>query len=177
MTDMEETMETRIWTPTGFIEDDWRKLGADEPLPDKGKAIIPAVAFIALAAENRKSVGGRIGVVIEPADELDNLAAHLSEIGLIALSFPTFSDGRAYSKATLLKSRYGYKGVLRATGDILVDQVALMIRVGFDELEISNPVALSRLAEGRVGGLGLYYQPGQREEARSDHYSWRRSAA
>jgi uncharacterized protein (DUF934 family) len=63
---------------------------------------------------------------------------------------------------------------VRATGQVLVDQVPHMLRLGFDEFEISNPVLLKRLEEGRIGGLGLYYQPAAVPEPEGPKYSWRR---
>lgn len=177
MTDTNEMMQTRIWTPGGFIEDEWHKPDGAAGLPGRGKVLIAREVFLALDPRTLKSMAGRIGVSMEPQEELGALKGHLSSISLVALSFPAFSDGRAYSKAALLRSRYAFQGTLRATGDILFDQVALMIRAGFDELEISSRSTLARLAAGHVGGLALHYQPAQRNEAKSDHYSWRRRAA
>jgi uncharacterized protein (DUF934 family) len=177
MTDQIEKTEIRIWTPNGFVEEGWQKLADDDALPVEGKFIIPFAVYLTLRDEDREKVAGRAGVLIEPSDDLEPVLAHLSSLALIALSFPAFSDGRAYSKAALLKGRYGFPGILRASGDILIDQVELMIRVGFDELEISNPTALARLLEGRNGGIPLHYQPAQRGETKSNQYSWRRRAA
>ena len=92
----------------------------------------------------------------------------------MALAFPAFNDGRSFSKAELLRSRYHFEGAVRATGQVLVDQLPHMLRLGFDEFEMSNPVLLKRLEEGRVGGLGLYYQPTEASEPKGPKYSWRR---
>jgi len=177
MIDKRENTETRIWTAAGFAEESWRKADEGEAIPADGKVILPLAAYLALGEKERQAAAGRTGVLVAPSDDLEALVQYLASIPLIALSFPAFSDGRAYSKAALLKSRHGYAGTLRATGDVLIDQVELMIRVGFDELEISNPVTLARLAEGRTGGIPLHYQPGQTAEVKSSQYSWRRRAA
>ena len=63
---------------------------------------------------------------------------------------------------------------MRASGDVLIDQIPLMIRAGFSEFEVSNPTALKRLAEGRLGGIPFHYQPSARPAAPGAGYSWRR---
>jgi uncharacterized protein (DUF934 family) len=98
----------------------------------------------------------------------------LPSLLLVALAFPAFNDGRSFSKAALLRTRYGYAGALRATGQVLVDQLPHMLRVGFNEFEIVNPVLLKRLQAGDIGGLGVYSQPGARAETSGERYSWRR---
>ena len=94
----------------------------------------------------------------------------------MALAFPAFNDGRSFSKGELLRSRYHFEGAVRATGQVLVDQLPHMLRLGFDEFEVSHPVLLKRLEEGRTGGLPLYYQPTAKPEAKGPKYSWRRDA-
>jgi uncharacterized protein (DUF934 family) len=177
MTETKEKAEARIWTPGGFAAESWHKAAEGEAIPANGKVILPLAAYLALGDDERQAAAGRIGVLVAPSDDFAALVPHLLSIPLVTLSFPAFSDGRAYSKAALLKSRHGYSGILRATGDVLIDQVELMIRVGFDELEICNPVTLARLAEGRTGGMPLHYQPGRQAEKKSSQYSWRRRAA
>jgi uncharacterized protein (DUF934 family) len=73
-----------------------------------------------------------------------------------------------------LRSRHGYEGIVRATGQVLGEQLPHMIRGGFDEFEVSLPVLLKRLEEGRIGGLPLYYQPTATETEQGPGYSWRR---
>lgn len=69
--------------------------------------------------------------------ELDHaLAARLAEAPLVAIDFPRFTDGRGYSLARLLRERFGYRGEIRAIGDVLVDQLFFMTRCGFDGLSL-----------------------------------------
>ena len=70
--------------------------------------------------------------VIELANDADPLQLVLENVDRIDLNFPKFSDGRAFSQAFLLRRRLGFKGEIRATGDVLVDQLAQMERSGFD---------------------------------------------
>ena len=94
----------------------------------------------------------------------------------MALAFPAFNDGRSFSKAELLRSRYHFEGAVRATGQVLVDQLPHMLRLGFDEFEVSHPVLIARLEAGRTGGMPLYYQP-TAKPGKGQKYSWRRVPA
>ena len=166
--------ETRLWTPKGFREDEWTHAEGAEALAGNGRFILPLQAFLGLDPEVRKSARERLGVLLLPGDELDKITELLDQLSLVALAFPAFNDGRSFSKGELLRSRYHFEGAVRATGQVLVDQLPHMLRLGFDEFEISNPVLLKRLEEGRTGGLGLYYQPTAMPEPRGPKYSWRR---
>ncbi len=79
---------------------------------------------------------GSFGVVLQATDDPASLAPALDSIPLIAIQFARFSDGRGYSIARLLRSRYGYRGELRAIGDVLRDQLFYLKRVGFDAFEL-----------------------------------------
>ncbi|CAN7378398.1 DUF934 domain-containing protein [Rhizobacter sp. LjRoot28] len=76
--------------------------------------------------------GMPVGVSIGNDDEIESLAADLSRLSLVALHFPKWVDGRAYSQARLLRSRYRFQGEVRATGEVLVDMMPLLKRTGFD---------------------------------------------
>lgn len=164
----------RLWTPGGFREDDWRHAGSADELSGNGRFILPLDAFLGLDPEVRISAMPRLGVQLQPGDSLDRIVDLLDTLSLVALSFPAFSDGRSFSKAELLRSRHSFRGAVRATGQVLVDQLPHMLRLGFDEFEISNPVLLKRLEAGEIGGLGLYYQPVATTEEKGPAYSWRR---
>ena len=171
------TPETRLWTPQGFREDEWAHAESADALSGNGRFILPLQAFLDLDPEVRKSAGERIGVLLQPGDELDKIVGLLDQLSLVALAFPAFNDGRSFSKGELRRNRHHFEGAVRATGQVLVDQLPHMLRLGFDEFEISNPVLLKRLEEGRTGGLSLYYQPTVKHEAKGPKYSWRRERA
>jgi uncharacterized protein (DUF934 family) len=76
------------------------------------------------------------GVWIASDDEYEDIAGELLGLPLIAVDFPSFRDGRGYSVAYLLRTRYGYRGELRAIGDVLRDQLFYMHRCGFDSFEV-----------------------------------------
>ncbi|TIL30954.1 DUF934 domain-containing protein [Mesorhizobium sp.] len=165
---------TRLWTPTGFSEDEWSHAESADALSGNGRFILPLQVFLDLDPAVRRSAKERLGVLLQPGDQLEKIADLLDQISLVALAFPAFSDGRSFSKGELLRSRYRFDGAVRATGQVLVDQLPHMLRLGFDEFEVSNPVLLKRLEEGRTGGLPLSYQPTVKPEAKGPKYSWRR---
>lgn len=78
-------------------------------------------------------------VRIEAGDDARALIPHLGQLALIEVSFPAFRDGRGYSSARVLREA-GYRGELRAAGDVLVDQIPLMRRCGFDSFAPEAPI-------------------------------------
>jgi uncharacterized protein (DUF934 family) len=105
----------------------------DEPAPD-GDVI---VSFARFQAEGDLLLGQdrRVGVRVDPADAVEALAYDLPRIAVVALVFPKFRDGRAYSTAMVLRTRLGFRGELRAVGDVFLEQAPFMIRCGFDAFE------------------------------------------
>jgi uncharacterized protein (DUF934 family) len=98
-----------------------------------------------------------VGVALANDADVAELAADLPRLGLVALHFPKWTDGRAYSQARLLRSRYRYPGELRATGEVLVDMVPLLERTGFDAAVLRGDQSLEA-AERALGFFGAYYQ-------------------
>ena len=84
-------------------------------------------------------------VRIESGEDARALLPHLDRIALVEVSFPSFRDGRGYSSARILREA-GYKGELRAQGDVLVDQIPLMRRCGFDSFAPNAPIDAETLA-------------------------------
>lgn len=88
-------------------------------------------------------------VRLEAGDDARTLLAHIGQIALVEVSFPSFRDGRGYSAARILREG-GYTGELRAAGDVLVDQIPLMRRCGFDsfapQTEVDVPTLQASLA-------------------------------
>ena len=75
---------------------------------------------------------GRIGVWLSGTDDPRDIAGDLEHYGVIAVKFPSFTDGRGYSVGRLLRERYGWTGELRAVGDIQRDQLFYLARCGFN---------------------------------------------
>ena len=83
---------------------------------------------------NHWPAGMSVGVAMgtDHEHDVEDLAVDLPRLGMVALHFPKWIDGRAYSQAHLLRTRYGYGGEIRATGEVLVDMLPLLQRTGFD---------------------------------------------
>lgn len=142
-----------------FVEDGWTLLGADETAAAGACVIVP---FERWKAE-RNSWTGRsapTGVLVPPGLKIDDVASDLIALPLIALEFPKYTDGRAYSTAQRLRGRLGFTGELRAVGDVLLDQLQLMRRCGFDAFEITHEQTIAALKRGHVAGVSHFYQPG-----------------
>ncbi|MBO6718012.1 MAG: DUF934 domain-containing protein [Rhizobiaceae bacterium] len=167
----------RLWTPQGFRDDEWQRVDELPSDAGEGSYILPLAEFLALGDNRRGELGDRLGVEIAPGEELEDMLPHLEGVGLVALAFPAFGDGRSFSKAELLRTRHGYAGPLRAVGDVLIDQLPHMIRTGFTEFAVSNPATLRRLEKGELGGISLHYQPTAKEAAKGEGYAWRRRTA
>ncbi len=166
---------TKIWKETGFAEGDNWVIETEELKAGEGQQPVFGLdAFLTAVAETN-DVG--LGVLIAPADDVRKLEPHLDRIALIAVAFPAFNDGRGFSHATLLRERLGYTGEVRAVGDVLIDQVPLMLRTGFDSFAVTNVVAQQRLAENRLPGVVQRYQPTARASDVVEGFSWRRTGS
>lgn len=121
-----------------------------------GEVIFPLAVWQARKAE----IAGRekIGLLLQPADAVEDVAAELGQFALIAVNFPKFVDGRGYSTASLLRQRYGYTGELRAVGDVLHDQLFFMQRVGFDAYAIKDGKNLEHALAAGFSSFGDAYQ-------------------
>lgn len=171
--------ETRLWKSGGFVSDDaWRIAGEEDAADAIGanaRLLVPLERYLDLSDELRRPEN--VGVIVGPADDVRRLEPFLGKLALIAVTFPAFSDGRAYSQASLLRARLGYWGELRATGDVLIDQIPLMQRCGIDSFAVSNATAIKRLTEGRLPAIDSYYQPAAVPARATGSYSWRHVGA
>jgi uncharacterized protein (DUF934 family) len=134
--------------------DSWRHLDAGAALPAAGDVVVPLVVWLA-EREPLLARGTGVGVMLLPNDEPAAIAPDLDRLGLVSVHFPTFTDGRGYSTARLLRERYGYRGELRAVGDVLRDQLFYLSRVGFDAFALRQDqdaeTALASLADFSEG--------------------------
>lgn len=140
-----------------LTEDCYKQVPADRALPAEGALLLSLEQWQQWRTELIER-GARVGVRLASDQHPEALADDTDRLSLIALEFPSFRDGRAYSYARLLRDRFGYAGELRAVGDVLPDQLLYMQRVGFDAFEIDSddPVAVY---EDAVNEFGIVYQP------------------
>lgn len=129
----------------------------DAELPGEGAILISAARFLG-DAEALSLREARTGVVWPNNRDVDDLVPWLGRLAAVALVFPTFRDGRAYSQARLLRERHGYKGELRATGQVLRDQFVFMLRAGFDAFEVKKEADAEAFA-ATVKRYSVFYQP------------------
>jgi uncharacterized protein (DUF934 family) len=145
----------------GRVErDTWRFVGLEpaeglDPLP-AGDLVVPLAAWKARREEllARRSA---VGVWLGPADEPAELEGDVQRLPLIAVHFPKFTDGRGYSTAVLLRTRFGFRGELRAFGDVGRDQLFNLRRSGFDAFSLA-PHRDPEAALASFGDFSLRYQ-------------------
>lgn len=101
---------------------------------------------------------GKVGVIWPNNRDLDDLLPYLDRLALVALVFPSFRDGRAYTQARLLRERHGYEGELRATGQVLRDQFVFMLRAGFDSFDVRKQADAEAFGES-ARRYTVFYQP------------------
>jgi uncharacterized protein (DUF934 family) len=120
-----------------IVEDRYVRVLDDAPVPDRVPVLLPAKRFLADAAELARR-DGSLGVLWPNDRRVAELEPWLGHLALVALNFPKFRDGRAYSQARLLREHFGFRGTLRATGDVLRDQFHFLVRAGFDSFEVKK---------------------------------------
>jgi uncharacterized protein (DUF934 family) len=152
----------RILRRREIVADDWRHLGEGV---EEGSALIVPLVELRKDPERWRQWRGRLGVLLRSVDPVEELAGDLPRLDLVAVEFPTPSDGRGYSAGRLLRERLGFRGELRAVGaGVRQDQVFLLARCGFDAIELAStedPEAARRALDRYDVG----YQPGSSQLA------------
>jgi phosphoadenosine phosphosulfate reductase len=163
-----------LWRREGFVENEWTFVGDDASLAGDAAIVVSLKRWLAERAA-LASRNAPVGVVLAAGA---NAQAHLPDVAegpLVALEFAKFADGRAFSYARLLRDRFGFHGELRAVGDVLIDEIPLMLRCGFDSFDVTDAPTLRRLEAGRLPGSPLHYQPASAtDEAPKGERPWLR---
>lgn len=138
-----------------IARDNWQRLepaadGAPPAIPAQGDLLVPLKLWQSSASALLGRSEGRTGVWLAPDEDPALIADSLDALALVAVFFPQFADGRGYSAARLLRERYGWKGELRAIGDVQRDQLFYLSRVGFDAFELNDGID----AESALSALG-----------------------
>jgi uncharacterized protein (DUF934 family) len=142
---------------TGFVEDDWTHLGTEDLLPTSGDIVVP-FARLLMEWEQLLKHDGRLGAVVANVERAEALTLFLPRLALIILPFPAFTDGRAYSLARKIRE-IGFTGELRATGNVLPDQLQFMRQVGFNSFDVTDRFSPEAWL-GASRQLSLAYQRG-----------------
>lgn len=139
------------------VEDGFVRWTEPSAVPD-GRAVLVAHDRFVAESDALLRRAAPTGVIWPNDRNIAELAPHVGRLALIALVFPAFKDGRAYSQARILRERYGFAGELRATGQVLRDQFLFMLRAGFDSFEVTKESDAAAFAE-TVGRYSVFYQP------------------
>ena len=140
-----------------IVADPWVAVDDDAEIPADSPAIVSQERWLARA----RDLAGRnapLGIRLRSDQSPETIAGDLDRFSLVALEFPHFKDGRAYSYARLLRERYGFKGEIRAVGNVLRDQHLFMIRCGIDAFELRDgetPAEWNKHAKA----FSVFYQP------------------
>ena len=131
-----------------IVDNQWQRLEGDTlegELPT-GNIIVPLAYWQA----NRDALlsRGDVAVWLAPGEEPKDLEDDLGALPLVAIHFPAFTDGRGYSYARELRTRYNFKGEVRATGDVLRDQLFYMTRCGFNAFEVREDRSIEEALQG-----------------------------
>ena len=130
-----------------IVADPWQLL---ESIPD----YVPDNAIVPI---NQLSNTNANGAWVEGELEVDDFGEELAKLDLVAVHFPMFADGRGLSLGSLLRSRYGFEGELRAIGEVQPDLTPFMHRCGFDAFVLENELA-AKTAIQCMASMGDFYQ-------------------
>ena len=123
-----------------LVDESWHLLPKDATLDGISNCddlIVPLALWVEHSTALKARDGG-LGVWLDAGEEIEEIADQLDNFQVIALNFPAFTDGRHCSTAYLLRNRYGYKGEVRAIGDVLVDQLHYMSRCGISAFALRD---------------------------------------
>ncbi|MBB3182584.1 uncharacterized protein (DUF934 family) [Halomonas fontilapidosi] len=149
----EQTVTRPLIVDRHLVEDSWVRHD-DETAPAQGPALVPLAVWQAAGRRDDLAPWLSSDTELTPA-----LAAELQEAPLVAIDFPKFTDGRGYSIARLLRERHGYRGQIRAVGDVLIDQLFYMSRCGVNAFSLRE----DQVVEDALRALYTFsrgYQPG-----------------
>jgi len=140
-----------------ITEDTWQSLAEDVQTTPEGDLIVSLEQW-QVEGDELRARNGRLGLRLKSDQSPAQFGDDIEGFDLIALEFPRFGDGRAYSYARLLRERYGFTGELRAVGNVLRDQLFFMLRCGFDSFEIAKETAPSDW-QAAISEFSVWYQP------------------
>jgi uncharacterized protein (DUF934 family) len=140
-----------------FVKDEFVAVPDGEGIPARSHPIVSLARF-QKEREGLLALGASFGVRLKASDNPEALKDDLAKIALIEIEFPTFRDGRGFSWARMLRTRFGFKGEIRAVGHFLYDQLAFMVRTGFDAFEVRQDFQEKDFARA-MREISFFYQP------------------
>lgn len=146
---------TLVYRNGTLAADTWLHLGADDALPLAGNVVLGLSRWLGLETDTQRQ---RVAVTAGVGDVREDQLELLTQAPMIVLAIASFTDGRAYSLARLLRGSFGYAGELRASGDVLLDQIPLLTRCGFDSFVVEHQPTIRALQRGHVPAVAAAYQ-------------------
>ncbi|HLW05034.1 MAG TPA: DUF934 domain-containing protein [Azoarcus sp.] len=146
------------------IEDDARiilTLGEEDKAETVTLPSGPALVPLAVWKARRHELNDDTGVWLAGDEDPSEIADDLDRLPVIGVNFPKFADGRGYSVAALLRSRYGYTGELRAIGEVLRDQFNYLTRCGFDAMQPPEGRYTDAQLEAAIASIDHFSEPYQ----------------
>jgi uncharacterized protein (DUF934 family) len=131
-----------------IVADDYVRWNGEGAMPVSDRLLVPLAVYAADAESITTVSKAGPGIIVTGDTEPDDILPWLPALKLIAIEFPKFTDGRGYSLARLLRERHGFRGELRAVGDVLRDQIFLMHRCGFNAFEVRADRSLEDALHG-----------------------------
>jgi phosphoadenosine phosphosulfate reductase len=165
-----------LYKDAAFTNDTWQRLGETEEVPQDGQVLLTLDQW-RQRQDALRDANIPLGLFLSPGTPLDQLGVDFSRFSLIALEFPKYTDGRAYSMARQLRDDHGFTGELRAAGDVLFDQLQLMTRCGFDSFEITDAATIKLLEADHQAPMKHFYQPALGPEIPEGTRPWLRKTA
>lgn len=151
-------VERNLFRDGEFIADPFRAWSESDDPAMARYVHLPLPVFLA----NREAVLANphpLGLLVAPADQIEQAGPDLDRFASIAIQFPAFTDGRGYTSARLIAERYGFSGEVRAVGDVLADQIPLMRRCGINAFVVTHQPTRKALESGSLAAVNLFYQP------------------
>jgi uncharacterized protein (DUF934 family) len=145
---------SRLIKSGAYAQDVYVRVADDAPLPEG-----PVLVSLARFQKERDALLARntpVGIKLQSSENPEALGADVNHFALIALEFPKFRDGRAFSWARMLRTRLGYTGEIRAVGDFLYDQVNYQHRVGFDAWEVPDHFTVEMFTKALTEMTNVY---------------------
>jgi uncharacterized protein (DUF934 family) len=130
---------TLIGADGKLMSDEWTFLADGEDGPETGNIVLPLHRYLAERETLLARNDGKLGVLIGAGEAIEDIAEDIQRFDLVAVAFPAFKDGRGYTTGRLARERYGFKGDLRAVGDVLPDQLFYMLRCGYSSFTLRAP--------------------------------------
>lgn len=150
--------ELTLFKDGAFVADPFRAWAEGDDPASVRYTHVPLPVFL----EHREAILSNphpLGLLVSPGDNVELVQGDLGRFASIAINFPAFGDGRGYSSSRLIAERYGYKGELRAVGDVLHDQISHMRRCGMTAFVVKHEPTRKALEAGKLALVDIFYQP------------------